>query len=447
MIQWPKLLTVILIMTTILAVAALSVPVIMNKINLGIDLRGGVYVLLEAQPREDGGQQEQAEEGQPGWWQRFTGWFDQLLGGGKQEGGGAISAEDMAGTIAVLHNRVDAFGLSEPIIQQEGGNRIRVEIAADPNNPNQNQQQILEIIGTTAQLEFRNSQGETVLTGANLKSARAVYQPDEFGRQMPVVALEFDSQGAEIFAQLTASHIGQQVPIYLDGEVISSPVVNQAILNGEAVIMGIGSIQEAAELANLLRSGALPLELTQLEVRTVGPLLGIDSLNRSLVAGLIGLALVVLLMVAFYRLPGLVASFSLLGYVVIVLGAMVALNAVLTLPGIAGLILGIGMAVDANVIIFERLKEELYNGKTPRASVVSGFSKALSAIMDGNITTLIAAAILYQFGTGPIRGFAITLSLGTIASMFTAIIVTRMMMTNLVNSNAVKRLWLLGVNK
>ena len=264
----------------------------------------------------------------------------------------------MAGTIAVLHNRVDAFGLSEPIIQQEGGNRIRVEIAADPNNPNQNQQQILEIIGTTAQLEFRNSQGETVLTGANLKSARAVYQPDEFGRQMPVVALEFDSQGAEIFAQLTASHIGQQVPIYLDGEVISSPVVNQAILNGEAVIMGIGSIQEAAELANLLRSGALPLELTQLEVRTVGPLLGIDSLNRSLVAGLIGLALVVLFMVAFYRLPGLVASFSLLGYVVIVLGAMVALIAVLTLPGISVLILGIGMAVDANVIIFERLKEE-----------------------------------------------------------------------------------------
>lgn len=446
MIQWPKLLTVILIMTMILAVAALSVPVIINKINLGIDLRGGVYVLLEAQPREDGGHQEEAEEGQPGWWQRFTGWFDNLFGGKAQEGG-AISAEDMAGTIAVLNNRVDAFGLSEPIIQQEGGNRIRVEIAADPNNPNQNQQQILEIIGTTAQLEFRDSQGKTVLTGANLKSARAAYQPDEFGRQVPVVALEFDAEGAEIFAELTSSHIGKQVPIYLDGEVISSPVVNHAILNGEAVIMGIGSIEDAAELANLLRSGALPLELTQLEVRTVGPLLGIDSLNRSLVAGLIGLALVILFMLAFYRLPGLVASFALLGYVVLVLGAMVALKAVLTLPGIAGLILGIGMAVDANVIIFERMKEELYNGKTPRASAVSGFSKALSAIMDGNITTLIAAAILYQFGTGPIRGFAITLSIGTIASMFTAIVVTRLMMVNLVNSNAVKRLWLLGVNK
>lgn len=446
MIQWPKLLTVVLIMTIIAATAALSVPVIMDEINLGIDLRGGVYVLMEAQPREDGPAADE-EAGKVGLWQRFTNWFDGLFGGDANEGGSAISPEDMAGTIAVLHNRVNSFGLSEPIIQQEGERRIRIELASDPNNPDQNQRQILEMIGTTALLEFRNKNDETVLTGANLKNARAAFQPDNYGREMPVVALEFDSTGAEIFAELTQTHIGQPVPIYLDGKEISAPTVQQAITNGEAVITNIGTIQEAAELANLLRSGALPLELTQLEVRTVGPLLGVDSLTRSLWAGLIGLGLVVLFILGFYRMPGLVASFALVAYVVIVLGVMVALNAVMTLPGIAGLILTIGMAVDANVIIFERMKEELYNGKTPRASVVSGFGKALSTILDSNVTTLIVAAILFRFGTGPVRGFAVTLSIGVIASMITAVVITRLMMVNLVSSNAIKRKWLLGVNK
>lgn len=448
MIQWSKLLTVILILTTILAAAALSVPVIMKEINLGIDLRGGVYVLLEAEPREDSGPAEEEENGQPGWWRRFTGWFDNLFGSDEGDGG-AISPEDIAGTIAVLSNRVDSFGLAEPIIQQEGNNRIRIELASDPNHPEQNQRAILDMIGTTAQLEFRDSQGETVLTGANLKSARAVYQPDPsgLGRETPVVALEFDQDGAKIFAELTTSHIGREIPIYLDGEVISSPVVNTAITDGNAVITGIGTIQDAAELATLLRSGALPLELTQLEVRTVGPLLGADSLKRSLVAGLIGLALVIVFMLAFYRVPGLLASFALLAYIVLLLGVLVALNAVLTLPGIAGLILTIGMAVDANVIIFERMKEELRNDKTPRASVVSGFRKALATILDSNITTLIVAAVLFQFGTGSIRGFAVTLAVGVIVSMLTAITITRLMLVNLVNANAIKRLWWLGVNK
>jgi len=196
-----------------------------------------------------------------------------------------------------------------------------------------------------------------------------------------------------------------------------------------------------------LRSGALPLELRQLEVRSVGPTLGTDSLTRSLWAGLIGMGLVMLFMIGFYRLPGLVASFALVAYVVMVLGAMVGLNAVLTLPGIAGFILTIGMAVDANVIIFERMKEELMLGKTPRASVISGFHKSFSSIFDSNITTLIAAGILFRFGTGPVRGFAVTLSIGIIVSMFTALVVTRIMLFNLVNSNVIKRNWLLGVNK
>jgi len=449
MIQWTKLLTLVLIMTIIAAAAAVSVPLIIENINLGIDLQGGVYVLLEAQPTDDGGAAtEEGEVEQPNLWQRVTGWFDGLFGGGDEgESSSQVSAQDMAATIAVLNNRVDAFGLSEPIIQQEGDRRIRIELATDPSNPEQNQRDILETIGKTALLEFRNADGETVITGANLLNARAAFQTDEFGRDVPVVALEFDSEGAQLFADLTESHIGQQVPIYLDGEVISAPQVQTAITNGEAVITGAGTIDEAAELANLLRSGALPMELVQLEVRSVGPTLGTDSLMLSLWAGLIGLGLVVVFMLIFYRVPGLVASFALLAYVVLVLGAMVGLNAVLTLPGVAGLILTVGMAVDANVIIFERIKEELNNGKSPRASVDSGFRKAFSTILDANLTTLIVAAILFWLGTGGVRGFAVTLAIGIIISMITALLITRIMMNYLVSSNVIRNKWLLGVKK
>lgn len=446
MIQWSKLLTLILIMTTIAAAASLSLPVIIREINLGIDLRGGVYVLLEAQPNEkDLAEGEEAAPADLSWWQKTTAWFRGLFSGEKGQSSGDISAEDMAATIAILRNRVDSFGLAEPIIQQEGERRIRIELATDPTKPEQSQAAILDTIGKTALLEFKDSSGKTVLTGANLVSAQAVYQTDAYGRQVPMVSLEFNREGAQAFAELTASHIGLEVPILLDGQVISSPEVRTAITDGKAVIENIGTLEDAARLANLLRSGALPLNMTQLEVRTVGPTLGADSLMKSLWAGLIGLALVMVFMLVLYRLPGLLASFALLAYIIILMDVLVALKAVLTLPGIAGIILTVGMAVDANVIIFERFKEELRNGKTHRASVVAAFDKALSSILDGNITTLIVAAILYALGTGPIRGFALTLSLGIICSMFTAIVVTKMMMTNLVGSNTVKRNWSLGV--
>jgi protein-export SecD/SecF family membrane protein len=451
MIQWTKLLTLILIITTIFTAVALSLPVIVRDINLGIDLQGGVYVLLEAQVPEGDEQETEAEEtsqeDNKNLWQKITAWFDGLFGGKEEEETREISNEDMIATIAVLRNRVDSFGLSEPVIQREGERRIRIELATDPNNPEQGQQAILETIGKTALLEFKDSSGKTVLTGANLTEAQAVYQADEFGRQVPMVSLVFDSAGAKIFSELTASHLGQQIPIYLDGEVISAPTVQTVIADGKAVITGIETIEEASRLANLLRSGALPLELEQLEVRTVGPTLGSDSLKASLWAGLLGLALVMVFMIIFYRLPGLIASLALLAYGVILLDLLVVLKAVLTLPGIAGIILTLGMAVDANVIIFERLKEELRNGKTPRSATLAAFDKALSSIMDGNITTLIVAAILYALGTGPIRGFAVTLSLGILCSMFTALIITKAMMKNLVDSNILKSNWLLGVKK
>lgn len=452
MVQWTKLLTLILVITTIVTAAALSAPVVLDNINLGIDLRGGVYVLLEAQTPE-GSENQSAEDQTPqavesrNVWQKIGDWFTGLFGGGGAVEEGDISADDMAATVAVLRNRVDSFGLAEPIIQQEGERRIRIELPTDPSKPEQSQRAILETIGKTALLEFKDSEGKTVITGANLISAQAVFQEDEFGRKMPMVSLEFDKEGTQRFAELTASHLGKIVPIYLDGEVISAPKVSTVITEGKAIITGSADIQEAARLANLLRSGALPLEMVQLEVRTVGPTLGTDSLRRSLWAGLIGLALVMVFMVVFYRLPGLIASFALIAYVVILLDVLVALKAVLTLPGIAGIILTLGMAVDANVIIFERLKEELKNGKTHRASVAAAFDKALSSIMDGNITTLIVGAILYALGTGPIRGFAVTLSIGILCSMFTAIVITKLMMKNLVDANTVKSSWLLGVGK
>ncbi|MTI94980.1 MAG: protein translocase subunit SecD [Firmicutes bacterium] len=443
MIQWNKLLTLILLIAVIVSATALAVPLIIDEINLGLDLQGGVYVLLEAQPSEDSPDEETDEEESVSFLQRITGWFDNLFGrGGDQPGGGRIAEEDMVGTIAVLRNRVDQFGFAEPIIQREGERRIRVELAVDPN-VDMDQQAILDMIGTTAQLEFLDADGNTVITGANLRNAQAGF--DDRGNA--IVSLRFDSEGAQLFEELTRTHIGQQVPIVLDGEIISNPVVNSVISGGQAQIEGIGTIDEAANLANLLRSGALPLELVQLQVRTVGPTLGLDSLQRSLQAGMIGLVLILVFMIVFYRLPGLMAAFSLLAYLVLLLGTLTAMGAVLTLPGILGIILTIGMAVDANVIIFERIKEELYNGKTFRTSVVSGFRKALSTILDSNVTTLIVAAILFQFGTGPIRGFALTLSIGVIVSMISALGINRLLMSNLIASNVVKARWLLGVNK
>lgn len=446
MIQWNKFLALVLAITIIIAAAALAVPVIIRDINLGLDLQGGVYVLLEAQVPEDAETGEEAEDEpeESSLWQRFTRRIDSWFGGAFS--GGAWDQE-INDTIEVLRNRVDQFGFTEPIIQREGERRIRIELATDPGSTQADQRTVMEMIGRTAQLEFKNMYGETVLTGANLRTARADYRPDEQGRTVPVVLLEFDREGTQIFANLTSTHVGREVPIVLDDEVISSPLVRTAITDGTALIFGMRNIEEAANLASLLRSGALPLELRQLEVRTVGPLLGQDSLERSLKAGLLGFALLLLFMIAFYRVTGLMASFALVAYLVILMGVLVAMGAVLTLPGIAGIILSMGMAVDANIIIFERFKEELATGKTFRASVVSGFRKALSTITDANVTTLIVAAILFRFGTGPVRGFALTLSIGVLVSMVSALVITRLLMLNLINSNVISRGWWLGANR
>jgi len=329
-------------------------------------------------------------------------------------------------SVKIIERRVNELGLTEPVIQRQGKDRIIVELPGvkDP-------EKAIAMLGRTALLEFKDMSGKTVMTGKDLKDSKATVGQN--GK--PVVSLDFSAEGGKKFALLTSQNIGKQISILLDGEVLTSPVVNEAITGGKAQISGSRNVEEAERLAILLRSGSLPVKLEMLENRTVGPTLGQDSKDKSIKAFAIGLAGVFLFMAVYYRASGVVADIVLLFYTLLLLAIMRALNATLTLPGIAGIILSIGMAVDANVLIFERFKEEIQSGKTLRSSIEAGFSRAFVTIFDSNITTIMAAAVLFYLGTGPIKGFAITLALGVVISMFTAVTITRYLLRFLVASN------------
>ncbi|TYP48712.1 protein translocase subunit SecD [Thermosediminibacter litoriperuensis] len=368
-----------------------QVAPVKKAIKLGLDLQGGIYVLLEAKPRP----------------------------------GQTITDEKMNAAKEVIARRVDQLGVAEPIVVRQGENRIRVELPGVKDS-----QKALEVIGKTASLQFIGPDQKVILTGDNVSDARAVYG----NLNTPMVSLKLDSEGAKKFAEATQKFLDKPIAIVLDGEIISAPIVRSVITNGEAVIEGLSSIDEAAQLAALIRGGALPVDLEQREIRAVGPTLGADSLAKSLRAGMIGVVLVMAFMILYYRIPGLVADLALMFYIMLVLIVFITLDATLTLPGIAGFILSVGMAVDANVLIFERFKEELRSGKTLRAAMDAGFSRALTTIFDSNLTTIISALVLFYFGTGPIKGFAVTLIIGNIASLFTAIVVTRILLVNLINT-------------
>jgi preprotein translocase subunit SecD len=356
-----------------------------KNINLGLDLQGGSHIVLECIDTPDA----------------------------------PVDSDAVSRVIEIITNRINPEGVKEPVIQRQGERRILVQLPGmdDP-------QEAENLIGKTALLEFKDDSGQTLLTGAHLKNAKASF--DRFGRAN--VVLEFDEEGAKLFEQATMRNVGKILAITLDGQEISAPAVEEPIPNGEASIVGQFSVEEAQQLALLLRSGALPVEVKILENRSVGPTLGKDSINRGLKAGLVGLLLILVFMVVFYKGFGLVADLSLGICLLLVMGGLAILNATLTLPGIGGIILTIGMAVDANILIFERIKEELKMDKTFRASIEAGFSKAFRTILDANVTTLIAAIALLYFGSGPIRGFAVTLSIGIAVSMFTAIIVTKLIL-------------------
>jgi len=356
-----------------------------EKINLGLDLQGGSHVILEC----------------------------------KDSPNALVDDDAVNRVLEIIRNRVDQLGVSEPVIQRQGSNRILVQLPGidDPETA-------VDLIGRTALLEFKDEKGDTLLTGAHLLSAKETF--DQFGR--PIVTIEFDKTGATEFGNATAKNVGKILAIMLDDKEISSPVVQEPILDGQARITGSFSVDSAKQLALLLRSGALPVKVEILENRSVGPTLGKDSIDKGVKAGLIGLVLILVFMIVYYKKFGLIADFALMICMLIIIGALAGLKATLTLPGIAGMILTIGMAVDANILIFERIKEELKLGKTFRASIDAGFNKAFRTIFDANVTTLIAAVALLYFGTGAIRGFAVTLSIGILASMFTAIVVTKIIL-------------------
>lgn len=365
-----------------------------ENITQGLDLQGGVSITYQV--IDDNGKVVEAPE-----------------------------QEDMDDTVYKMQKRAEVYS-TEAEVYQEGSNRITVEIpgASDADA-------VLDELGKPGDLAFvvmNDSSNEEVITGSDVETAEAGAQTSDTGAKEYVVKLKLTDEGAEKFGEATAANIGNKIYILYDSKQISAPVVQSAIYNGEPVITGMESFEEAEELATMIRIGAITLKLDELRSNVVGAKLGEEALRSSLQAGIIGLVIVILFMIVIFRIPGVVASISLILYTTLMLIVLNAFDITLTLPGIAGIILSIGMAVDANVIIFTRIKEEIGLGKSVRTSIKSGFSKALSAIIDGNVTTLIAAIVLGVNGSGSIKGFAQTLAIGIILSMFTALVVTKYMM-------------------
>ena len=374
------------------------VPV-QKLIKLGLDLRGGASVTLEA----------------------------------KDDPNDPVNKEKIDRAIATIRERIDSLGVTEPTITAQGTKRILVELPEIKDT-----QRALDIIGKTAQLKFVEEDGTVILTGSDIKKAEATYSNQSGMTQEAVVSFKLSAEGGKKFAEVTSRSIGKRIAIVLDNKVISAPTVQSAITGGEGIITGSGTIQEAADLATLISAGALPVELTTLQVNSVGPQLGANSFDKTLYAGEIGILIVFAFMILYYRVPGLIANIALVLYTVLVLCILAGFKATLTLPGIAGIILGIGMAVDANILIFERMKEELRNGKTLRAAMDAGFRRAFLTIFDSNLTTIIAAVVLFIFGTGTIKGFAVTLIISVLTSMFSAIVVTKYLMKLLIKSELIK---------
>ena len=367
-----------------------------NKIKLGLDLRGGTSVVLQAQ--------------------------------------GKIESDTMDKVRDIIERRVDGLGVTEPVIQISGNDRLIVELAGIKDS-----QKAVELIGTTAKLEFKiknqdGTYGPTLLGGSAIKTA--VLSQGEFGR--PAVDFTLDSKGAEVFAKITRENIGKPLAIMLDGKEQSAPVINSEISRGTGQIT-TNSREDAQKITNLLKSGALPVSIKILEVRTVGATLGVESIKQTQFAGILAMIAISLFMFIIYKIPGLIADVVLVIYGFLVLASLSLVGSTLTLPGIAGFILTLGMAVDANVITFERIKEEMGKGYSIEDSVAKGFENGLPAIIDGNLTTLLIAAVLFSFGTGPVRGFAVTLSLGVMITMLTAIFITKLFMHFVISTFHIKK--------
>ena len=364
-----------------------------HQIEQGLDLSGGVDIVYEAD-------------------QEF------------------VSESEMNAAISLLQGRMDWNGWTEAEVAKEGSRRIRVQIPGV-----ENAEEAIEQIGKTGQLSFVDSNGRVLLTGDMVATAeKQVGAVDENSPSLPYVALEFNEEGKELFAQATAANIGKVIHIVMDDEIISSPVVQTVIEDGQAMITGQFGGEEAEQLASMIRAGSLPFDLNVLQMKNVGARLGADALSSGIRAAFIGVALVLIFMIAKYKLLGFAADWALIIYIGLELMLLSLFHVTLTLPGIAGLVLSIGMAVDANIVIFERIKEELISGNTLRVSIKHGFKRATPAILDGNVTTLIAAVILFFLGSGSVKGFATTLMIGIFISMFTALFVTRVIVNGMMQA-------------
>ena len=329
------------------------------------------------------------------------------------------SAEDMSDTIYKLQKRVEGYS-TESSVYQVGDDRITVEIPGVTDAD-----KILEELGNPGSLEFQLSDGTVFMTGDQVADAQATTTTDNYGNKQYIVQLTLTDEGAKTFGEVTTENVGNYLPIVYDGEVISYPQVQEAITGGTAQISGQSTFEEAQALATQIRIGSLSLQLEELESSVVGAQLGGQAITSSLKAGAIGLVIVMIFMIVFYAVPGVAAAIALALYTGLVIATLYLFEITLTLPGIAGIILGIGMAVDANVVIFARIREEIASGKTVQTSMKVGFQKAMSAILDGNITTLLAAVVLMALGSGTVKGFAYTLMIGILLSMFTALVITR----------------------
>ncbi len=412
------------------------------RVHQGLDLQGGMQVLLEADLPEDQ----------------------------------AIDAEAMAAARKIVENRVNGLGVTEPVVQGIGSRRILVELPGieDPEQAVSNLREtgLMEWVDTGAQYlppgtvvktdmatsaeagetvteaESAETEYRTVLTGKNLRGATVEFDQTGF----PVIAFELDDEGARIFAEHTANNVGRYLAIALDKTIISCPRIEGAIPEGRGQITGNFSVDEAKATVLQLRYGALPIPLKIIDTRAVGPTLGQESVQRSIQAGTIGLIVVLLFMLIYYRLPGLLADLALLIYAVLTLALFKLIPVTLTLPGIAGFLLSVGMAVDANILIFERMREELRQGRTLGRAVESGFRRAWTSILDSNVSTWITCGILFifgnSFGASMVKGFALTLALGVLVSMFTAVVVTRTFMRTTVavaGDGLRDKKWLLGI--
>ncbi len=368
------------------------------------------------------------------------------------------AADAMAGVRDVVERRVNAFGVAEPLVQIEGTNRLVVDLAGI-NNVND----AIKLIGETPFLEFKEQRpaadtqaildaqkkgqrrnedpyfSPTALTGKYLKRSTVTFSQNTLGAQ---VSLELDSQGAQLFADITKRNLGKRVAIYIDGTPVTVPVVQSVITSGNAVISGQFTLEQAKQLATNLNAGALPVPISIISQQTIGASLGQDSLNRSLKAALYGFLLVAIFMILFYRLPGLVSVIALLIYVAIVLSIYKIIPVTLSLSGIAGFILSLGMAVDANILIFARMREELKLGKSLAVSVSEGFRRAWLSIRDSHVTALLGSIILYIFTTSIVKGFALTLGIGVLVSLLTATVVTRSMLNLFIGPKFEKKRWL-----